>query len=677
LSESDEAEEAVKVLRPLVDLSPLDMQARACFARALARTGDHEEARRQVSVVLTWNSAWVEGYVLRAASAAEMGSVSRAMEDLELARILDPEDRNKQLVPATERIERRLAKQAEETATKPRASLLAAAHTDIGLEQLARLATDLLRASNRERRLGDETYSDRRRTLEWARIVDPNDPDRSATLGHFLLDEVDVAGESVEPTGYVDRDRLQEKALKEAELREARRLFHHALELKPEHGSSLIGLARLEVRDRMWNHAEQYLRRALATGTHGRTVLQFLREVMQPATAQRSATVATLRMTFRWEEALENTLYEYSQEPSATQLGNVDDYDAQAARLHRVAQAYVGRALKTLSNDPASHDFVGAMAYAARDWTAAARAWEKAVHMAPDVPSYHQSLARASWQLGRDDAYLEQASIGQNLTRTSAGIWLEAAWDLIAAWQPDRSSGYLDKAESVDPGEVRALAYRAVIAESRQDQSEALSLYRAAFALEEARANERGGSWITGDGSWAVRDTGRAIELRSRIADLLGPDRPEQAAGLYLKNVVIETWFREAALKEPVDQALLPVPDLPEGTRQVAPTFGELMRTNRAWAAVALAKLGRCQEAAEHFRRLPEYDRFAGGGRARDLVWKTGPVAEAAVNCFELVGDRGQLDAWNQRLGQEPVKVNPRRLSLTQAGPSGRVGRPR
>jgi hypothetical protein len=195
--------------------------------------------------------------------------------------------------------------------------------------------------------------------------------------------------------------------------------------------------------------------------------------------------------------------------------------------------------------------------------------------------------------------------------------------------------------------------------------------------LEEARANQRGGSWITGDGSWAVRDTGRAIELRSRIADLLGPDRREQAAGLYLQNVAIESWFREAALKEPVDQALLPVPELPEGTRQVAPTFGELMRTNRAWAAVALAKLGRCQEAAEHFRRLPEYDRLAGSGRARDIVWKTRPVAEAAVDCFELIGDRRQLEAWNQRLEQEPVEVNPRRLSLTQAGPSGRIGRPR
>jgi hypothetical protein len=52
-------------------------------------------------------------------------------------------------------------------------------------------------------------------------------------------------------------------------------------------------------------------------------------------------------------------------------------------------------------------------------------------------------------------------------------------------------------------------------------------------------------------------------------------------------------------------------------------------------------------------------------------------VAEAAVDCFELIGDRRQLEAWNQRLEQEPVEVNPRRLSLTQAGPSGRVGRPR
>jgi tetratricopeptide (TPR) repeat protein len=668
-------EEAAAVLRPIVAAGPLDARARACYARALARDGNHEEARRQVSVVLSWHPAWVEGYMLRAASAADMGSVGRVIEDLELARLLDPDGRRKELPPAAERIERTMAAKAAENTTRPLAALLTAARTNTSLEQLADLARTLLRASNKERLLGDEVYSEHRRALEWARLADPKNPDRQAALGHFLLDEAEVSAESVEPSGYMVPDRLQEKAVKEAELREARRLFDQGLTIKAAHVSSLIGLARLEFRDRQWSQAERYMRRALAVGTVDPALLVFLRDVMRPATSQRSATVATLRMTFRWEEAVENTVYEYQQQPSATQLATIDDYDAQAAKLHHIAQPFIDRALKTLSKDPVSHDFVGAMASAARDWTAAARAWEKAVRLRPDRPAYYESLARASWHLGRDDTSVEQRSLGRNLQRTTAAPWLAGAWDLITAGKPAQASRYLDRAESVDPGDARSLAYRAVIAEQAEEIAEALALYRAAFALEEAQANQRGGSWIKGDGSWDVRDTGRAIVLRSRIADLLSPVQPERAAELYLQNQRIESWFREAALRVPADPALLPEPGLATGTRQVAPRFGELMRTNRAWAAVELARIGRCEEAAAHFRRLPEYDRLAGAQPLRDVLWKNGRVAQAAVNCFEGLNDQQQLHAWRERLQEAPPDRDSRRLSLTQEGASGRMGR--
>ena len=76
------------------------------------------------------------------------------------------------------------------------------------------------------------------------------------------------------------------------------------------------------------------------------------------------------------------------------------------------------------------------------------------------------------------------------------------------------------------PGDARTLAYMAVIAEAQDKNDEALALYRAAFALEEAHALQRGGSWSKGSGYWYVSETGRPVELRSRIVAALIAGRP-------------------------------------------------------------------------------------------------------------------------------------------------------
>ena len=675
---SNEVTQAVAILRPLVDASPTDMTARACYATALSMLDYHEQARQQMSVVLSWKPAWVDGYVVRAVSAGEMGAAHQAKHDLELARQLDPKDSIKAIGTASQRIEKALAAVPKESASKLHAELLKA--DGLAMDELADRAVKLLTASNAERLLGDEVYSETRRELAWALLAHPKDPDRLAAVGRFILDEVDVRGDSVQPTRYIINYRQQDKVLKEAELQEAKHMFTGALAIKPDHVSSLAGLARMEIRQDMWANAERYLRRAIATGTSDREVLKLMRDVMRAAAAQRVAASISLRMTRHWEEKIGNTVYEYTEIPSAAALAKANNYDAQAANLLGTARDYIRRALTTLANDAASHDFVGSMAFAAKDWEVAAKAWEKAVKLDPSTRHYYYSLANAYSELGRGDAYMEQATIGRNMEHTTAATQLDWAWDLIAGGKLTEASGFLNKAVSVDPGDARIISYMAVIAEAQEKSDEALALYRAAFAVEEAHAKQRGGSWVKGSGYWYVNEAGRPIELRSRIADLLSARHPQQAADLYLQNVNIESWFKDAALKEHVHTAMFPLPNLAKGTRQVAPAFGELMRTNRALAAVELAGLGQCDKAVEHFRKLLEYDgRARTGGanayqRPRDDLWKSHRVAAAAVKCFERSSDQQQLYGWRSFLNRASADSDSRRFSPTETGTRGRGG---
>jgi tetratricopeptide (TPR) repeat protein len=250
----------------------------------------------------------------------------------------------------------------------------------------------------------------------------------------------------------------------------------------------------------------------------------------------------------------------------------------------------------------------------------------------------------------------------------------------MALGRLDEAAGYLDKAVAIDPGDARTIVFMAVIAEAQGKRHEALALYLAAYALEEAHARQRGGSWLRNTGYWSVSDTGRAIELRSRIAEIVHAQHPQQALDLYLQNVQIESGFQDAALKEHVHTAMFPLPNLATNRRQVPPTFGELMRTNRALAAVELAQLGQCDKAAEHFRKLLGYEgRAKAGGanayqRPRDNVWKSHQVAAAAVKCFERLSDQQQLYGWRSFLSRASADSDSRRFSPTESGTRGKGG---
>ena len=130
---------------------------------------------------------------------------------------------------------------------------------------------------------------------------------------------------------------------------------------------------------------------------------------------------------------------------------------------------------------------------------------------------------------------MEHATVGRNLEHTTAATQLDWAWDLIAGGKFPEAAAFLDKAVAVDPRDARALAYMAVIAEAQDKNDETLALYRAAFALEQAHALQRGGSWSKGAAlvCQGNRASGRAA--RSRIADPDQGPAPQQAADFYLQ----------------------------------------------------------------------------------------------------------------------------------------------
>ena len=86
LARAREFSQAYAILHPLVDSTPTDVTARACYATVLSGLGLHEQARQQMSIVLSWKPSFVEGYVTRAVSAAEMGATRQAKHDLDIAR---------------------------------------------------------------------------------------------------------------------------------------------------------------------------------------------------------------------------------------------------------------------------------------------------------------------------------------------------------------------------------------------------------------------------------------------------------------------------------------------------------------------------------------------------------------------------------------------------------------
>ncbi len=638
-----------------INADTTDSVARFVYASALVALGDYERGRKQLSLSMAWNPRVADAYSKRAVCAAWMGDERRAQIDMETARALDPKDKNGLQAWAKGELKKALKLTSSKNPVSLSKDLVKAAEKGRAYNTLQEIADELLKASNANRFIGDETYAESCRLLDWHIAEKPDDPDRWFRFGRFLLDELEVHEHYVGASGNTTYYRMQGNALWKAEIARARGYFQNALKLDPNHLGSIIGMGRLEAKLTLWANSEGYMRKAMAIGDPDPEVLHTMRHIMAVASGQHMARSMSLTRIRQWSEKHGNYIYEYTQYPTAAAYRRARQHDQMADRLLRNSAAYRNQALNLHSNDPRVHDYIALMARQYNDYESAERGWKKVLKMQPDNHLVSYALAEVYARQNRVDDYLEQSTLTWNNGRhTTAAHYLRWAWERINQRQWDRAEATLEKAIKADAGDSRTLAYLGVVAEGRGNPKKAIAYYKAAFALEEAHAKQRGASYITGTGFWYPADLGLSFEMRMRLA-ILSEDqgRPADAISQYQGVFEKERRIGDFALDDDLYTAMLPVPGVNYKTRPHAPRWGEYMRTSRALAGYLLYKEGNYEAATAQFLELRLYEKrmSAAGIRAgrylSDTVWKSKQIAEAAYELTKRTDHNDQY-FWNR-----------------------------
>ena len=110
--------------------------------------------------------------------------------------------------------------------------------------------------------------------------------------------------------------------------------------------------------------------------------------------------------------------------PTAAGYAYSNEMDRQAGALLEAAKAYTRAALASLKNNPESYDYLGTFGIREKKYDIAAKAYERAVQLAPQKIEYYYGLANAYSSLNDFDRYLGPATIGRNLEHTSIGAHL-------------------------------------------------------------------------------------------------------------------------------------------------------------------------------------------------------------------------------------------------------------
>ncbi len=628
--------------------------------------GNYERARTELSLVLCGNASLFEGYCQRAIAAARMGNVTRARQDLAIARQLD--GNNEAWLSSVEKvIAQTQAVMPSETPTALLENLFAAARADGSIEQLAPLATKLVRAAHARRRHGIEVYQEKLRRLQWAVMIDPKNPARLAALGQYLFDEVDVRGEYVDPGRHFRYYRVQPRALQDAEIEAARDCFQRALAVQPLHVAALMGLAQIKYRENLFGDAGDYVRNALAVQSDDPAILDMMSRLMKVAASQALAQALQAAATYSWSEPLgngwERQWTRYGDPAAAEAFGRSAD-----GFLSR-ADDYTRRALSSLKDTPESLDYLGTRALTKKDFATMRKCYERAVQIAPEKIEFRYALANADASLGLFDKYLEQATAGRNLEHTSIGAQLLAAWQSILKADGNAASGFLAEASRIDPGDSRIPAYYGAIAEGRGDMREAAACFRAALAMEEAACKLRGSALGEGTPACLFSETSLVVLLRMRLARVVEEQDPAAALALYEKNLAMEPRLnapemialsshvegrnraeteqlrqRNLPMLQIVVNAMLPEPARTADQQKTPPNAVGLLQTSRSLAAVALYKLGRKQDAANAFRQSESYTNLLprhGIGSAYLAItgiWSPRPIAEIRQACYRDAG---------------------------------------
>ncbi|MCB1121019.1 MAG: tetratricopeptide repeat protein [Verrucomicrobiae bacterium] len=650
-----------------VDADHTDMIARYLYGASLVMIGDYERARKQLSLALAWYPRIADAYPRRAVCAAWMGDEASARRDMEIARQLDSKDVDGVQKWAEEKIREVLKHTSSANPAALSKDLFKAADSGKPYAELQEIADELLKASNANRFIGDETYAENCRKLDWYLAENPEDPDRYFRFGRFLIDEMEVQEHYVQSNLSPDVFRMQGRFLRTAEIERAKGLLQKALQLDPNHVGALIGMGNLEMKLTLWANAENYLRRAMAVGTPDPEVLYMMRNLMAIASGQQMARSMALTQVRTWEEKIGNYVYKYTSYPTAEAYRQAGQHDQAADRMMNSSVDFRNAIIAMNADDARVHDYIAVLANQYQDYESAERGWKRALELDPGNHLISYSLADVYARQNRVDDYLKQATKTWCEGRhTSAAHYLRWAWNQINLQNWNEAEKALKTAIEVDAGDSRAFAYLGVVAESKGDTKTAKSYYKATFALEQAHARLSGASFLEGSGRWYPNDLGLALEMRMRLG-LLSEDegKIEDALSQYRAIYNLETKIGDGALVAELYNAMLPVPGNDYKTRPHPPRWGEMMRTSRALAGYLFYNQGNLKEAAEQFGMLRNFDnrKSAAGGKGyqylQDTVWKAKPVAEAAYEVFKRLNDQSQVHWWERearRFDSNPPK---------------------
>ena len=273
-----------------------------------------------------------------------------------------------------------------------------------------------------------------------------------------------------------------------------------------------------------------------------------------------------------------NYIYKYTSYPTAEGYRQARKHDQMTDRLMRDSVQYRNAVLNMHAKDARTHDYIALMARSYKDYESAERGWKKALELDPGNHNVSYALAEVYARQNRVDDYLEQSTkTWTNGRHTTAAHYLRWAWERINQQQWKKAEDTLAKAIEVDAGDTRTLAYLGVLHEAQGNSSKAKAYYKAAFALEEAHAKQRGATYIDGQGFWYPSDLGLALELRMRLAILSEDEGKRGDALIQYKGIYgLERRIGDFALDDDLPSAMLPIPGANHKKRPQATEMGRI-----------------------------------------------------------------------------------------------------
>lgn len=617
-------------------------------------------ARREYTLALTGQTRFAQGYLGRAAAAAQMGDGPRVTADLTVAAALDGAATNR--VRAS--IERALATaRVDGEATQRVAELASAAAAPGEPGQLTDLALRAHAVSAAHRLRYDEVYQDTLRSLEDAVATSPKSADRLADLARYLVSEADNRGDAVEPRRPTQSYRMQTS--RTAELTRAMQIADLALVIDSTHAGALIQKALALMALRRYDEAEAVADKALASSGSNADALRLYAHFRAERADQFSSEASSLRQERCSSSTRNEDRGSYIEEittttcypPSGADLARASQLDAAAADLRRRARAAMERAVQ------ASKGSVGGLLIEADlhlwdgDTAGAQAALERAATLDAKSLEAQDALVDFYAKTGQADRAEEQQAIERRLVQTTAAPLLRLAWRQMQRGNWTAVDGYLTRAQQLDPVDARVPAYRGVMAEAQGRAPDAVVAFRTALALEDARVRldeprDTSTTPLTRD----PLDFALALRLRTRLGaraeaagDMAG------AASYYAGNTALRPRVAQSQLSREMFPAMLP-DDRPEGGAVVpAPRNAATLFAQSSLAAgKAFQALGRQNEAQQQFLAAASFVPAPGSrvpriGNARgDTNFSDQATAGSGEALFELAKSFLQAGQYDQ-----------------------------